>query len=140
MGSTLERRPVSFAKHTRDQVPTLNKMKQQLHQLSVSFAQITNEALMAWDPQLEYKLYLMQEQLLLLKKNEDVLSFDGSLEDETKSDFEADYQCSSTKDGNCGRKNHSPMHTSSSSTSSGGSGNNGRRLQAQEGVAVEDMS
>lgn len=60
-------------------------MKQQLHQLSVSFAQITNEALMAWDPQLEYKLYLMQEQLLLLKKNEDVLSFDGSLEDETKS-------------------------------------------------------
>lgn len=55
------------------QVPTLNKMKQQLHQLSVSFAQLTNEALMAWDPELEYKLHLLQEQLLIVKRNEDAL-------------------------------------------------------------------
>lgn len=48
-------------------------MKQQLHQLSVSFAQLTNEALMAWDPELEYKLHLLQEQLLIIKRNEDAL-------------------------------------------------------------------
>lgn len=63
--------PISFLPLFK--VPTLNKMKQQLHQLSVSFAQLTNEALMAWDPELEYKLHLLQEQLLIIKRNEDAL-------------------------------------------------------------------
>lgn len=54
-------------------MPTLNKMKQQLHQLSVSFAQLTNEALMSWDPELEYKYHLLQEQMVTVRRNEDVL-------------------------------------------------------------------
>ncbi len=65
------------------QVPTLNKMKQNLHQLSVNFAQLTNEAvLLAWDPELEYRMHLLQEQLLSVKHAEDLLDDASGFEDD----------------------------------------------------------
>ena len=46
--------PEEVAKYAHEQVPALNKMKQELEAMSVSFARMANDALLsAWDPDFE---------------------------------------------------------------------------------------
>jgi len=46
-------------------------MKQQLHRFQTQFAQMTNEALLeAWDPETEYAMHRLREELLAVKQAE----------------------------------------------------------------------
>ncbi len=61
-----------FARYARKQIPILNKIKQQLSQSYLWYVQQTNEVLLhGWNPETEYQLMLLEENLQLIVSAED---------------------------------------------------------------------
>ncbi|EOD28500.1 hypothetical protein EMIHUDRAFT_450008 [Emiliania huxleyi CCMP1516] len=95
---------LKLSKQSREQVPTLNKMKQQLHRFQTQFAQMTNEALLearsrevwAWDPETEYAMHRLREELLAVKQAEH--DADANSDDPMDIDDEAPVHAQLTKE------------------------------------------
>jgi len=73
---------------TREQIPHLAKMKQALNAMSVSFARMASEAVLAgWDPEFEQSLIALQEKIEEAQANEKELgAIDGAAERDTTPD------------------------------------------------------
>jgi len=59
------------SKFAREQVPQLNRIKQDLGHLQLTFARLTNEAVVeGFDPQVEFGVFLLKKQLASVQREE----------------------------------------------------------------------